>query len=203
MKEYKVGEIVTINGVKTKVTEHYGCDGCVMELKLCKEHKCKNYQRSDGISIIFKHIDSTPLPPENMRVWIRGNKERGEEVIKALADLGAKDMKWPDGKDPNVLYYIDTDRIISSTKDSHLLAYFLMNNFKEIKLPYKPKDKELVWAWDNDYPFSRHLSFYDAQHNCTFCSGDGTRIGVEYSHYAPYGGEWPEWAKEAQKKLEE
>ena len=31
------------------------------------------------------------LPPDKMRVWIRGNKERGKEVIKALTDLGAKD----------------------------------------------------------------------------------------------------------------
>ena len=236
MKEYKVGQIVTIKGTETRVTKHYGCDGCIMEgkfseWKFCKEHKCKMYQRSDGISIIFKPISDTheaannqsdtitpkqtnsaldesirsefPLPPENMRVWIRGNRDRGEEVIKILADLGAKDMKWPDGKDPNVLYYIDTDRIISSTKDSHLLAYFLMNNFKEIKLPYKPKDKELVWAWDDNFHFGKMLMFYDSKNRRSFNTVLGNRTGYSHDHYAPYEGEWPEWAKEALKKLEE
>ena len=47
------------------------------------------------------------LPPENMRVWIRGDKDRGEEVIKALTDLGAENQNNYHGDDPMTIYSID------------------------------------------------------------------------------------------------
>ena len=236
MKEYKVGQIVTIKGTKTRVTKHYGCDGCIMEGKFlegkfCKEHKCKMYQRSDGISIIFKPISDTheaannqsdtitpkqtnsaldesirsefPLPPENMRVWIRGNKERGEEVIKALTDLGAKNIFEHDGEFENVIYYINSKKEVEGVIIGTTIASLIANFYTEIKLPYKPKDKELVWAWDDNFHFGKMLMFYDSKNRRSFNTVLGNRIGYRHDHYAPYEGEWPEWAKEALKKLEE
>ena len=234
MKEYKVGQIVTIKGTKTRVTNApstlFSCKECIFGGNGCEDYECRGSHRYDSNWVIFKPIpipkasnkqsgvvipkdennalgasrqSEFPLPPENMRVWIRGNKDRGEEVIKTLTDLGAENPFEHGGEFENVIYYINSKKEVGGAIIGVTSASLIANFYTEIKLPWKPKDKELVWAWDNDYPFSRHLSFYDAQHNCTFCSGDGTRTGVEYSHYAPYEGEWPEWAKEALKKLEE
>ena len=68
---------------------------------------------------------------------------------------------------------------------------------------WEPADKELVWAWDSNKEFSRRLGFYDAKNNKLFNFGSGTRNGYHFSKYAPYEGEWPEWAKEAVKNLED
>jgi len=68
---------------------------------------------------------------------------------------------------------------------------------------WEPADKELVWAWDSHKEFGRRLGFYDAKNNKLFNLGSGTRNGYHFSKYAPYEGEWPEWAKEAAKKLED
>lgn len=68
-------------------------------------------------------------------------------------------------------------------------------------LPYQPKDKELVWAWDDD-DVRRLLSFYDAKNRCCF-NAWGERDGSGFYHYAPYEGEWPVWAREAVNKLED
>ena len=78
----------------------------------------------------------------------------------------------------------------------------MINFYKEIKLPWKPKDKELVWAWDDDWPCGRSLIFYDGEHNRSY-DFKGEKGGMYFSHYAPYEGEWPQWAKEAKKKLED
>ena len=224
MKEYKLGQIVTVGRVKTRVTKSNGSsEGCI-GLKidghlLCHTFECRNSYRVDKNDIIFKPIPSVhkdensalgesiqsefPLPPENMRVWIRGNKERGEEVIKALTDLGAKNINKRSGECEDAIYSVDKHNKIDCLSTDSDIASLVVNFYKEIKLPYKPKDKELVCCWDDDYPFSRYLVFYDAKNNRVFRSGDGSRLGAKFSHYAPYEGEWPEWAKEAVKKLED
>ena len=75
-------------------------------------------------------------------------------------------------------------------------------NMEVIPYVWKPKDKELVWAWD-DYDYcSRVLAFYDIKNNCCFCL-DGMRNGANYEHYESFEGEYPKWAKEALNKLEE
>jgi len=67
----------------------------------------------------------------------------------------------------------------------------------------EPKDKELVWAWNNDKEFGRRFGFYDAKNNKLFNFVNGTRNGYHFSKYATYEGEWPDWAKEAVKNLED
>jgi hypothetical protein len=234
MKEYKVGQIVTIKGTKTRVTNApstlFSCKECIFGGNGCEDYECRGSHRYDSNWVIFKPIpipkasnkqsgvvipkdennalgasnqSEFPLPPENMRVWIRGNKERGKEVIKALTDLGAVNTDNYYGYYITALYYITNLNTIDWAAIGSNTAALIANFYKEIKLPWKPKDKELVWCWDDDYPFSRYLAFYDAKNNRVFRSGDGSRLGVKFSHYAPYEGEWPEWAKEAVKKLED
>ena len=147
-----------------------------------------------------------PLPPEKMRVWIRGNKERGSEVIKALTDLGGENNYKETGKSDDCIYYIDfymNSNIITSDYIESQPSRFVANLYNEIKLPWKPKDKELVWAWDKYSILGRAARFYDAKNNCVFFADDGRRNGTPFQHYAPYEGEWPEWAKEAVKSLED
>ena len=144
-----------------------------------------------------------PLPPENMRVWIRGNKERGEEVIKALTDLGANNKYNYKGDDCESIYSIISGNNITATEKGYDKASLVANFYTEIKLPWKPKDKELVWTWDNDYEYCRELKFYDVKHDSTFTTIEGKRLGQSFDNYAPYEGEYPDWAKEAQKKLED
>ena len=67
---------------------------------------------------------------------------------------------------------------------------------------WEPKEKELVWAWDTSY-YTKLAGFYDAKNKCLFKAVYGERKGPQFSNYAPYEGEWPEWAKEAYKKLED
>lgn len=64
-------------------------------------------------------------------------------------------------------------------------------------------DKALIWCWEDGKEYGRVLVFYDAKNNKTFCTANGYRTGDRYSNYELYKGEYPEWAKEAQKKLED
>ena len=226
MKEYKLGQIVTVGRVKTRVTKSNGsCEGCIGQkiegARLCHTCECRNSYRVDKNDIIFKPIDSTPtpkdensaldeskhsefpLPPENMRVWIRGNKERGEEVIRALTDLGAKNINKRSGECEDAIYSVDKHNKIDCLSTDSDIASLVVNFYKEIKLPWKPKDKELVWAWDENFHFGKMLMFYDSKNRRSFNTVLGNRTGYRHDHYAPYEGEWPEWAKEAVKKLEE
>ena len=236
MKEYKVGQIVTINGTKTRVTKKDNtlCTGCIFKKysPLCERYCCGHLERSDHNDVIFAPLPSThkalnketgvfthkeensaldeskhtefQLPPENLRVWIRGNKERGEEVIKTLTDLGGINTYSCAGRS-NDIYFIDQEEgknEINRVYDNTPLGRLIINFYKEIKLPWKPKDKELVWCWDTTYTCGKLLKFYDGKHRDTY-RFNGMRDGMRYKHYAPYKGEYPQWAKDAQKRLED
>lgn len=145
-----------------------------------------------------------PLPPEKMRVYIKGNNQRGKEVIKVLTDLGAKNKYNQKGVSENDIYLIDfdgNDYFVTAAWKGTTSYKLVINFYTEIKLPWIPKDKELVWAWNDANKYGRDICFYDSKHNCTFYSGNGHRDGLSFQYYAPYEGEWPEWAKEAVKKL--
>ena len=62
-------------------------------------------------------------------------------------------------------------------------------------------DKQLVWCWDNETN-CRIARFFDAKNDEAFYA-DGSRHGVEFNNYEAYRGEYPEWAKEAYKTLED
>ncbi len=235
MKEYKVGQIVTINGTKTRVTKKDNtlCTGCIFKKYSppCERYCCGHLERSDHNDVIFAPISVThtapnketgvvthkdenitldakkhtefQLPPENMRVWIRGNKERGKEVIKALTDRGGENQNNYLGNDINTIYSIDKYNQINWLDIHSNTASLIANFYKEIKLPWRPKDKELVWCWNASIPYGKCLRFYDAKNNRTFDTLNGSRDSSGFYHYAPYEGEYPQWAKDAQKKLEE
>lgn len=67
----------------------------------------------------------------------------------------------------------------------------------------KPNDKDLVYCWDDDMTHCRAIRFYDAVANKTF-STEGNRCAFIYDNYEVIPrNQWPEWAIEAYKTLED
>lgn len=138
---------------------------------------------------------------EKMNVWIRGNKTNPKGVIKALEKLEGKNPGFK-GRNDNCIYFINACNIITNSHISSVEAHCIMNTFKEVKPEVKLKDKQLVWAWDDDTAAGRNSRFYDAKNNCVFYL-DGNRNGDKYANYEPYEGKYPNWAKKAVKQLKD
>jgi len=97
-------------------------------------------------------------------------------------------------------YYIEE----SKTTKIQKLKQQALNLAEQIAKLEEPelKDKQLVWCWDNNLTHQRTLKFYDAINDCTF-NGFGKRNGASWHNYEPFEDEYPDWAKEAYKTLEE
>ena len=81
---------------------------------------------------------------DEQRVYIKGNAEKGNEIIKLLEDLGGRNSNCMDGKNTNSYYFINPNGVIISTAGSGgYLLPFIKEFYKEAKLPrWKPKYKE-------------------------------------------------------------
>lgn len=82
---------------------------------------------------------------DKQKVFIQGNPERGDEVIKTLEKLGGKNIHYLSGVRDNTYYYINPGGAIANTCIvGGTLCPFLKEFYKEIKLPkrWKPKYKE-------------------------------------------------------------
>ena len=122
-----------------------------------------------------------------------------------------KKYKTGDGRDVRVLCVdsgieglpvvgvIDRSGIASFTKDGKYWSDIGEFHDDLIEVP-ELQDKQLVWCWDDTYV--RELRFYDAKNKCPY-RVDGQRDGLLFNNYEPYKGDWPEWAIEAQKTLED
>ena len=62
-------------------------------------------------------------------------------------------------------------------------------------------DGQLIWCWDNDDTHVRTLRFYEVKRKCTY-QFDGIKDGCNYDNYAPFEGNYPDWALEAFQTLE-
>lgn len=85
-----------------------------------------------------------------IKKYIRGNKERGAEVIKALEKLGGKNKANFNGEDCNCLYYIGEDSVIDALQKSFFAGAIMQECFEEIKLPERynvaiKKPKQIYW----------------------------------------------------------
>lgn len=88
---------------------------------------------------------------EDWKVFIRGNKDRGEEVIKALEDCGASNSLGHIGDYDAALYFINHNGIIDSTRDYNAeFAKIIMDNYTELHLPEKWKDGDILVHTDDD-----------------------------------------------------
>ena len=152
---------------------------------------------------IIKHDEETP------NYWTMGTPDRGDDVYDLLQDkdslLQSKtDVNKQMLENPSRLLLINSNHEINAidVKDNASLVNLITKNWIELKLPWKPKNKELVWAWDENDNCRRALLFYDAKNDCCF-SYNGKSDGPTYDHYAPFEGEWPQWAKDALVYLED
>ena len=62
-------------------------------------------------------------------------------------------------------------------------------------------DGQLVWCWDNSQTHKRELKFYDVKNKCSY-DFSGGKDGYNYNNYAPFEGNYPDWALEAFQTLE-
>lgn len=87
---------------------------------------------------------------QNQRVYIKGDSERGNEVIKLLEDLGGYNSDCLDGHNSNNYYFIAPDETISNTGASSLVFSFIKEFYKEIELQrWKPKNGEWYYYIDD------------------------------------------------------
>ena len=164
--------------------------------------------RTEEIAATVKIVDHS-VHEETPNYWTMGTPDRGDDVYDLLQDKDSllqsktyvnKQML----ENPSRLLLINSNHEINAidVEDNVSLVNLITKNWTELKLPWKPKNKELIWAWDKDSSCRRVLLFYDAENNCCF-SNNGTSDGPEYDHYAPFEGEWPQWAKDALVYLED
>jgi hypothetical protein len=64
-------------------------------------------------------------------------------------------------------------------------------------------DKQLCECWDDAHTHARALRFYDAEHECAYsCQGNQSLISWDNYRPIPYA-DYPDWAIEAEKTLED
>lgn len=76
--------------------------------------------------------------------YIKGVQGRGNEVIKALADLGAENRLSYDGEDPEIIFFISHNHVINGAFEGSELAEVIMDYYREIRLPEQWKDGDLL-----------------------------------------------------------
>ena len=161
---------------------------------------------------IIKHDNDNQtkdISEKTPNYWTMGTPDRGDDVYDLLQDkdslLQSKiDVSKQMLENPSRLLWINDNHEINaiSVEDNVSLVNLITKSWTELELPWKPKDREFVWAWDENDNCRRALLFYDAKNNCCF-SYNGTSDGPTYDHYAPFEGEWPQWAKDALVYLED
>ena len=72
---------------------------------------------------------------EKKKVFIRGRKGRGSEVIDILKGLGAKNKMELGGETKDNIYFINHDNIITCELADCEIGAIIMDNYKEIELP--------------------------------------------------------------------
>ena len=80
------------------------------------------------------------------KVFIKGNKERGSEVIKKLKALGGVNSLCLTGTDNDILYYINTYNNIDHASLESKVGIIIQECFEELNLP--ESNKELPNTWE-------------------------------------------------------
>ena len=200
--ERKVGERFKEGNTLLETVKEGSCSMCFYDGNGCEVEdvhgNCCVEDREDEEDVIFKEVKNE----EHYYIW--GVPNRGEEISKLLSSKGIiTTMDDKTYSNSNNLIYIEKGTTLAINKTNEpSLCDLITSNWTELKLSYQPKDKELVWAWDDDDIAKRYLVFFDSRNDGCF-SYDGTRVGARYNNYAPFDGEYPQWAKEALVKIED
>lgn len=101
---------------------------------------------------------------DSQKVYIRGNQDRGSEVIKMLEDRGGCNHCRFDGEDPDSIYFISHEGSIRCKFSECEFGKVIIDNYRELKLPEKWKDGDVLianngtcykvfWEYDSDIAF--------------------------------------------------
>lgn len=84
---------------------------------------------------------------DKQKVYIKGNFQRGDEVIKFLEDLGGRNIHSLDGQNSDNYYFITPEGVINNIAPlANSIFSFVKEFYTEIKLPrWKPKFKECFY----------------------------------------------------------
>jgi hypothetical protein len=208
-KEHKIGERFK-DGNTLFETVKGDCPECFYSGNGCDNDDihgpCCSQDRTDETDVFFKEMknmkEENSNKDEHFYIW--GVPNRGEEVKKLLESKGCV-AKYSNRsfEDSTCIFFIEDKEVAFISKvDLFSLCNLITSNWTELKLPWKPKDKELVWAWDNNFECKRILGFYDIK-NFSLFGIDGKRDLFRRDNYASFEGEYPQWAKDALSKLEE
>ena len=205
-KEHKIGERFK-DGNTLLETVMGDCPECFYSGNGCDNDDihgpCCSQDRTDETDVFFKEMkEENKNKEEHFYIW--GVPNRGEEVKKLLKSKGVNcTLVSKEFFNKDVIIYKEHGvTLCIDKKIEPSLCNLITSNWTELKLPWKPKDKELVWAWDNNFECKRTLGFYDAK-NFSLFGISGKREMCIRDNYAPFEGEYPEWAKEALNKLED
>lgn len=80
-----------------------------------------------------------------IKKYIKGNKERGAKVIKALEELGGKNKANFNGEDCNCLYYIREDGVIDVIQKSFFAVAIMQECFPEQFNIVVKEPKQIYW----------------------------------------------------------
>ena len=208
-KEHKIGERFKDGNTLLETVKCEFCEGCFYCNNGCDDGEhgpCCESDRTDDECVIFKEIkdmkEENSNKDEHFYIW--GVPNRGKEVKELLESKGCV-TKYDNRafEDSTYIFFIENKEAAFVGKTNlRSLCNLITSNWTELKLPWKPKDKDLVWAGDDDDDCRRVATFYDSKNNCSF-SYSGERNGLIFDNYAPFEGEYPEWAKKALNKLED
>lgn len=81
---------------------------------------------------------------ERFKVYIKGVQGRGNEVIKALTDLGAEKQSFHGSGDPEYLFFINHNHGISCAIIDSEFGKIIMDNYREILLPEQWRDGDIL-----------------------------------------------------------
>lgn len=106
-----------------------------------------------------------------IKKFIRGNKDRGQEVIKALEDLGGVNKNEMLCDQPNAYYFLDKDNYIIAWNENSDIAFVIKECFEEIILKDKPviTNKQFAY-WYFDQLFINSIVQFKVADNGSICS---------------------------------
>lgn len=95
-------------------------------------------------------------PKQNKKVYYRGDEKRGDEIIKALEELGGQNLIRFYGVSNTIYYFIGENNIISGLNigDSNA-EWLLKQSFTEAFLPEEPK--ETITIGNDTYEVTEEL----------------------------------------------
>ena len=108
---------------------------------------------------------------ESQKIYIKGNKERGDEIKEILTGLGASPVAGIDCNNEFFIYYIDHDNKIALAVIDSEVGRIIMDNYKEIFLPPRPwKDGDILAVNHRVYRSGIYAVFRKYAENNTFDS---------------------------------